>query len=338
MKTPSILALSVLGLAVSCRATSHPTAPAELGRPSTAAAMERRLEAPGPIELETVVAADWVIGRAGLINLDHEHARAAGLKDGEEPIQLYFHVLRHPLRGTFIVDTGVETAQRTAPKQALLRGLLGQVMKLDRMKVHHGLGEWLRARGLRLDGVFLTHLHLDHVAGLRDVPPGTPIFAGPGETEPRSLQNLFVAGVMTDAFAGRGPLQEWRFEPDPSGRFAGIVDVFEDGSCFAIHAPGHTPGSTAYLVMSTRGPVLLVGDASHTDWGWTHGVEPGSFSSDREASAVSLARLHRLVAERPAIEVRLGHQVRSTGAQRSPQAVPAGQLTTSQQSKSSQSM
>lgn len=338
MKTLRIVALSLLGLASGCRATSHPTSPAALGRPSSGAALERRLEAPGPIELETVVAAEWVIDRSGLINLDHAHARAAGLEDGEEPIQIYFHVLRHPRHGTFIVDTGVETAQRTAPNEALLRGLLGRLMRLDRMKVHHGLGEWLRTRGLRLDGVFLTHLHLDHVSGLRDVPAGTPIFAGPAETEPRSLQNLFVSGVMAEALAGHGPLQEWRYAPDPSGRFAGVVDVFEDGSCFAIHAPGHTPGSTAYLVMSTRGPVLLAGDASHTDWGWTHGVEPGTFSSDRETSVQSLAQLRRLVEERPEIEVRLGHQPRSAPNHRSPQAVPTGQLTTSQQSKSSQSM
>jgi len=37
-------------------------------------------------------------------------------------------------------------------------------------------------------------------------------------------------------------------------------------------------------------------------------VEPGSFSSDVPRSAESLARMRRLVAAHPGVEVRLGHQ------------------------------
>ena len=44
--------------------------------------------------------------------------------------------------------------------------------------------------------------------------------------------------------------------------------------------PGHTRGSTAYLVRTPQGPVLLTGDACHTRWGWEHDVEPGNFSGD----------------------------------------------------------
>jgi len=33
---------------------------------------------------------------------------------------------------------------------------------------------------------------------------------------------------------------------DPSGLFAGVLDVFGDGSFWALWVPGHTPGSTAY--------------------------------------------------------------------------------------------
>ena len=68
----------------------------------------------------------------------------------------------------------------------------------------------------------------------------------------------------------------------------GIIDVFGDGSVWAIHVPGHSPGSTAYLVRTPRGSKLLVGDASHTRWGWENGVEPGTFSLDGPRSAESL--------------------------------------------------
>jgi len=71
---------------------------------------------------------------------------------------------------------------------------------------------------------------------------------------------------------------------------------------------GHTPGSTAYLVRTTKGPVLLTGDASHTRWGWEHDVEPGTFSADIPKSAESFKRLRQLATEHPALDVRFGHQ------------------------------
>jgi len=150
------------------------------------------------------------------------------------------------------------------------------------------------------------------VSGLPDVPDETPIYAGPGETGDRSWQHIVVGPNIDRALDGKGPVREWAFEPrneeEAAGPFEAVLDVFGDGSVWALHVPGHTPGSTAYLVRTPDGPVLLVGDASHSAWGWEHGVEPGTFSSDRPRSAESLARLRAFAAAHPAIEVRLGHQ------------------------------
>jgi N-acyl homoserine lactone hydrolase len=124
----------------------------------------------------------------------------------------------------------------------------------------------------------------------------------------RSLANGVVRASINRAFAGQSALREWPFQPDPDGRFAGVLDVFGDGSLWAIHVPGHTAGSTAYLARTPNGPVLLTGDTCHTAWGWTHDVEPGTFTADHARNADSLDRLRRLVADHPAIQVRLGHQ------------------------------
>ncbi|WP_257446142.1 MBL fold metallo-hydrolase [Archangium lipolyticum] len=59
---------------------------------------------------------------------------------------------------------------------------------------------------------------------------------------------------------------------------------------------------------TTKGPVLLTGDASHTRWGWEHDVEPGTFSADIPRSAESFKRLRQLATEHPALDVRFGHQ------------------------------
>ncbi len=120
--------------------------------------------------------------------------------------------------------------------------------------------------------------------------------------------NVFTQGTADRQLEGQGPLQEWAYRPDPDGRFDGVLDVFGDGSLWAIWVPGHTRGSTAYLARTTHGPVLFVGDTSHTSWGWMEGVERGLFTADQKKNADSLSRLERLVAEHPRIDVRLGHQ------------------------------
>lgn len=304
-----LLALAAPVVLAGCRATTHPVSPSDLGRPASSDAMVALLDEPGPVEVETVLAADWVVDRGGLINLDHPEAEAHGLEDGEEPIHIAFHALRHPTRGTYLVDTGVERALHAAPDEAAIRGFVASQMDLGAMTIHVDTATWLARQRQPIAGVFLTHLHLDHVAGLRDVPDDVPVYVGPGEADARGFLNLFIQGTADDALEGK-PLRELSFPRDPAGRFEGVLDVLGDGSIWALHVPGHTDGSTAYVVRTPGGPVLLVGDACHTAWGWDHGVEPGSFSSDLPRSADSLARLRRLVAEHPAIEVRLGHQPR----------------------------
>jgi len=309
MTTRAMVLLLAL-VASGCRSSSHPVTPATLGSvPSPTATIARTLDEPDRWTVETINAADWVVPLKGLVNLKHPEAKAAGLESRDEPIQVYFHALRHPEHGLFIVDTGVEKAQVEAPKEAAFRGLIAKVLPADALEVHVTTADWLAEQPEPLTGVFLTHLHLDHAMGLPDVPAGVPIYLGPGETSDRSLGNGFVRKVFRRALKGHDALREWQFSEDPDGRFTGVVDVFGDASLWAIHAPGHTPGSTAFLVRTDEGPVLLTGDVSHTAWGWEHGVEPGTFSSDKTASAQSFQTLRAFALEHPSVDVRLGHQV-----------------------------
>jgi N-acyl homoserine lactone hydrolase len=295
-------------LATACAVSTHATRTSELGTTRSTADLLAVIDTPGPIELETVKSVDWAVPRSGLINLDHPRAKEAGLTDGDEPIEVDFHVIRHPTQGVFLVDTGFEKALRDNPDTADVRGVVADYMGLEKMHFHAPLGDWLAAHPEPVKGVFFTHLHLDHVGGAGDLPAATALYTGPGEAGASAFLNFFVQTSTDRLLAGKPGIGEWAFKPDASGRFDGVLDIFGDGSVWAFWVPGHTPGSTAYLVRTTSGPVLLTGDACHTRWGWEHDVEPGSFSTDRPRSAESLARLRRLVAEHPGIQVRLGHQ------------------------------
>ncbi len=308
----SLLAL-VAGLSA-CTTTDHRERPASLGHPVTLAAMEKVLDQPGPVELETVNSADWSVPLSGLLDLDSPAAKAAGLRERDEPIQVYLHVLRHPGEGLYLIDTGFAAQSAHDPGSVGASWIVRHEMQLDHLRYHEGPAEVLREAKVPLKGVFLTHAHLDHIAGLPEVPLDTPIYLGPGETSERHWTHVFIRGMTDQLFAGRPDLQSWNFAdagaqatPGGDGPMA-VIDIFGDRSVFAIQTPGHTLGSTAYLVRTPRGPVLLTGDTCHTRWGWEHGVEPGSYTRDAARNLASLRQLKALVARHPQIEVRLGHQ------------------------------
>ena len=291
---------------LACAPTDHPSEPSDLGSRATADAFER-IDEPGPIEFGRIVAADWVVSRAGLINIDHDRAREAGLTDEAEPIQIYMYSLRHPRHGLFLVDTGIDRATALADTDAMAASwLVRQAMNLDKLRVHKDTQTWLSEQADPLAGVFLTHLHLDHILGVPDLPQDVPIYVGPGEAQDSMFMNVFVQNTTDAALEGHGPLQELR--PEPAPPFHGVLDLFGDGSLLGIHVPGHTLGSMAFLARTTDGPVLLTGDACHTAWGWNNDVESGTFNRDPEGAKQSFNILRTFAAQHPTLKVHLGHQ------------------------------
>ena len=291
-----------------CTLTSHPVGQPALGKPSGSAEMERLIDQPGTIQLETINSADWSVPLAGMVNLKSPAAIQAGLKDRDEQIQVYAHLLKHPQRGNFIVDTGVSRKLLDDPGKEGLNWLIQKVMHIEKIQIRKSTAEILQGMGGKLSGVFFTHLHLDHISGMPDIANDVPLYIGATESTETSFKNMFVRGASDQLLKDKQPLQEWHFQPDPQNKFEGIIDVFEDGSVFAISVPGHTPGSIAFLIRTTHGPVLLTGDTCHTRWGWEHTVEPGDFTADNERNLKSLMSMKELVARHPQIEVRLGHQ------------------------------
>ena len=267
------------------------------------------LAQPGTVELETINSADWAVERSGLINLGNPVAKEAGLVDGDEQIQVFFHVIRHPTKGTFIVDTGRgDGAARRA----------GEVGDERAGAQRHAHGEADGAPGPGRvggeGGASSTASSSPTCTSITSPAWPTcrrarPVFTGPGEAKDSQFMYLFVRGSADQALEGKPALSEWQFTADAAGalrrragRLRGRLGVG------ALGARATRPGSTAYLVRTTKGPVLLTGDASHTRWGWEHHVEPGTFTGDAPRGVESFQKLQAFAAAHPEIEVRLGHQ------------------------------
>ena len=99
----------------------------------------------------------------------------------------------------------------------------------------------------------------------------------------------------------------------PLGPIDHAWDLLGDGSLYALATPGHTPGSIAILAATTTGPVLFVGDTSHTLWGWEHDVPPGTYTEDHDANRRSLAALKALLRALGDVNVQVGHELDGSG-------------------------
>lgn len=143
-------------------------------------------------------------------------------------------------------------------------------------------------QGRRPFAVFVTHGHVDHWAGawaLGDL----PTFVGAADI-PRIRGEEVSAGLIPglgDRFlpAQRPPL---RMVPVDDGARIGADQVGAPGAweVQALHLPGHTTGSTAWLY----GDVLFSGDALLGD-GESLGFAPPGFSDDADQALRSLTRL-----------------------------------------------
>lgn len=287
-------------LLAACSASSVDTVPSNLGRAATMQELSQSMQRPGPIRFKKIAVANWQVPLSGLLNLEHQKAQQAGLEDKAESIQIYLYILQHPEFGTYLVDSGV-SENFELPVNEDVSFLVRKAMNIAALDVLKTTSSVLESFS-EINGVFLTHLHLDHVMGMQDVDGDVPVYTGPGEAASELVMHAATRGSIDRMLQNVDQLAEWRFGEE------GVIDVFGDGSLWAIHVPGHTPGSTAFLARTPTGAELMVGDATHTRWGWDNQVEPGSYSKDQPLSAKSLNKLAVMVERHPTINVHPGHQ------------------------------
>lgn len=265
-------------------------------------------EKKGIIKFEKYVHADWEVDRSGLIYLDDPVSVSKALKDGKEPIQIYMYSVTHPVYGTFLIDTGMSDEFRKPQNEWPVSSIIRKLMNADALKVKNTTGEWIKSSKSEIKGVFMTHLHMDHIMGAKDIPATVPFYTGPREIQNRAFQNLFVQSA-TDRLIGEGKtVTELQFSGIEETLGMPALDFFGDGSFIILYSPGHTAGSLAFIVNSSSGQHLLLGDSCHTVFGWENSVPPGDFTADRELNRKSLGSLKKIASLFPKIKIHPGHQ------------------------------
>lgn len=162
----------------------------------------------------------------------------------EQPVLV--GIIDHPIQGRWLVDCGLH------PRLWKCSWYLGLFLHLAQARVPTGPPP---VRDVQ--GVFLSHFHLDHAGGLRDF-ADVPIITSQRGYQQRGLG--WCDSLLPEDFRQRSQWLESMPESPIATGLAGR-DVFGDGSVWAVDLSGHAPGMFGLYCHTENGPVFFVADA-----------------------------------------------------------------------------
>ncbi len=190
------------------------------------------------------------------------------IKKSWVPVSSY--LIEHP-KGTILVDTGWHEDIRINPRKHL--GLLASSMFKGRLSAGKAVHEQLADYGIKaneIEYVLLTHLHSDHVSGIKQVAQAKQILVSQPEWKAAHRE----LGYVKSMWAGVN-LTPFELTPIPHGPYKLGLDLFQDGSVYLVYTPGHTAGQCSVLVQTVKGWVLLASDVGYAARSFKEGILPG---------------------------------------------------------------
>jgi len=250
-------------------------------------------------------------GRVGILRL----MRAARGERTTQPVPAF--LIRHPVAGPVLVDTGLHRSVADDPARNL--GRLEKWFYRPRLEPGQDVASRLRGNGtdpssVRL--VLMTHLHLDHASAITDFPGATFVVTA---TEWREANGPrpWTRGYRRNHFNHPFDFRTVSFDEGGTVPFSGFsrtLDLFGDGSIRLVATPGDTPGHQSVLVRLEDRQMLIGGDATYLDSQFDPDADQPGVMADPEGHRHSLEEIRRFRDEFPESVITPGHDVNFYGS------------------------
>jgi glyoxylase-like metal-dependent hydrolase (beta-lactamase superfamily II) len=255
-------------------------------------------ENPRPITLkEKFQTGTVIINKKGTLN--PEHPLAQDIKDEELEVPILAYWIHNEKQGDYLLDAGLDKSYYQDPRGGIKKPLAEEfIQKKDQNIKFH-----IEKNIIQLKAVFLSHLHPDHIAGIRELPKNIPYVIGKNEFEEYKPENYgnFLKNLKI--------LYEIDFsKKDGISPLGPRVDLLGDGSLWAISTPGHTPGHISFLINSYNGPVFLTMDACFIHENLEKKVAPSSYTWNVKLAQKTLEKIIQFLKEYPQVKVLCGHE------------------------------
>ena len=206
-------------------------------------------------------------------------------------LPLTCYLIEHP-KGLILVDTGWHPLVRTSAVKAL--GIMQSMLSKVQLPEGKAAIEQLNRLGYKssdIDYLVLTHLHADHVSGLKTLSGAKRILVSDIELKTAKRNPIVYTSRMWSGIN----LETFPFEPSALGPENRSFDLFKDGSVQLIATPGHTAGLTSLILRSGDRFILLCADVAYSERSWKELVLPGLTTSKGKAkkSLAWIAQLSR---------------------------------------------
>jgi glyoxylase-like metal-dependent hydrolase (beta-lactamase superfamily II) len=185
------------------------------------------------------------------------------------PVSVF--VIEHE-QGLVLFDTGQDIASVTEPdyypRSGLAAAIYGHTARFE-IQPNETVTAQLGRLGYTpsdVRTVVLSHLHQDHIGGLREL-IGARFVATNAEWAELTRHGSETYGYLrrhTDLPGAAWELIDFSPTTDADlTPFDAAHDLFSDGSVVLLPTPGHTPGSMSMFIRRAPRPLLLVGDLTY---------------------------------------------------------------------------
>lgn len=225
-------------------------------------------------------------------------------KEQRITIPVFAYLLCHP-KGIVLFDTGWNKGVRKHKNLTLLQQRLCDDPYLP---AGQAVDEQLQARGLKasdLDYVIPTHMHIDHVGGLKYVKRAKKIMVN--EVEWYAANNPKNALVFDKRCWDGVPVGIYRMEKTGLGPVGLSYDLFRDGTVQLVMTPGHTAGLINILIQNHGKMLDLAADCGFSRQSWIRNIRP-TVVDDADAMMKSLAWVNSIYQQENCIDCITCHE------------------------------